>query len=581
MKFRKCWWFFLTLAGCTKHDPLDERALHLTLPARIKSLDPIQGNDLYSITESSYAYEPLLEYHYLKRPYALVPRLVTSMPELAHDHVTYTFRLRDDLRFADDPAFPGRRGRDVTAEDFVYSWRRLADPKNMATGWWVLDGKIAGLNEWRDQASKAGHADYSAPVAGLVAKDAHTLVVRLVRPNPLFLYSLAMLPTAVVAREQVEKYGPEFGQHAAATGPYVLKENMGGTKLVFDANPTFRRALYPAEGMPGDEEAGLLRDAGQPLPRNPRIVTQINEESLPAWLGLLAGKLDLSGVPKDAFASALPGNGELSEELKRKGLRAHRFPNLDLTRVSFNLADPLFARNKLLRQALSLAFDRGPMIRMFYNNQAVPAQGPIPPGIPGSDPEFRNPYFGPDLARAKALLAKAGYPEGKGLPPIEFNAVASATSRQLADYIQQQFAPLGVKLKIDTFSWPEYAKRIAGKKGQMWAFGWIPFLPDGDNFLQLFYGKNAAPGPNDMNYANPEFDALYEKARAEVDQGKRLALYHRLAAIVAEDAPCIFLLHRTDTYLAQSWLRNVKLSNFAPDEAKFWRIENRPGTAGR
>ncbi|MGZ3655774.1 MAG: ABC transporter substrate-binding protein [Bdellovibrionota bacterium] len=570
--------FFLLTAlfvACTRVDPRDEKAVHLSLPARVKSLDPIQGNDLYSIIQSSYAYEPLLEYHYLKRPYVLIPRLASAMPEIGRDKITYTFHLRPGVHFADDPAFPLGKGREITAQDFVYSWKRLADPKNAAGGWWLLDGKIAGLNEWRERAVISGKADYAENISGLFAPDSRTLTVKLSKPNALFLNALAIVPTSVVAKEAVEKYGAEFGQHAVGTGPYRLTENGGGTKFVWDRNPTFRASAYPAEGEAGDAAKGLLADAGQPLPRNDRIVTQVNEESLPAWLGFLAGKLDLSSIPKDSFGQAVPAGGQLSPELTGKGIRLFEFPEMDLTRVSFNMADPLLGKNKLLRQALSLAFDTGPLIKTFYNGQAVPSVGPIPPGIPGFDPNLKNPYREVNLEKAKTLLARAGYPGGKGLPPIEFVSVAGGTSRQLTDYIERQFAPLGVKLKTEAYSWPEYTKRVMSKRGQMWSFGWMPFYPDADNFLQLFYGKNAAPGPNDMNYVNSHFDSLYEKARSELDEKKRVGLYKEMVKIVIEDTPCIFGVHRTDHYLAQPWLKNLKLHNFAPDQAKYLRVEGR------
>jgi oligopeptide transport system substrate-binding protein len=570
LRISLCFFAAFALIACSRSSPEDAAALHLTLPARIKSLDPIQGNDLYSIIQSSYAYEPLLEYHYLKRPYELQPRLAENLPTVGADKLTYTFHIRHDARFADDPAFPQGQGRPVTAMDFIYSWKRLADPKNAAAGWWILDGKIEGLNEWREQASKSGHADYAAPVSGLTAPDEHTLVVKLAKPSALILYFLAILPSSVVPHEAVEKYGPEFGQHTAGTGPYKLTENLGGTKLTFDRNPGFRQVLFPSSGEPGDD----LTDAGKPLPLAPRIVTQINEETWPAWLGFLAGKLDLDAIPKDAYVKAMPG-GKLSPELAKQNLQPLSFPQMDLTRVSFNLADPLFAKNLLLRQALSLAFDVRPMIDLFYNGQAVPAVGPIPPGIPGFDPALKNPLREPDLVKAKALLARAGYPNGNGLPEIEFVSVAASASRQVAEYIQRQLAQLGVKLKVEEYAWPEYTKRVMSKRGQMWSFGWMPFLPDADNFLQLFYSKNAAPGPNDMNYHSVAFDSLYESARAELDTAKRIALYKKMAAIVMEDAPCIFLLHRTDHYLAQPWLKNVKLHNFAPDQAKYWRVSGR------
>lgn len=558
--------------ACSRRSMHDQKAVHLSLPARIKALDPIQQNDVYTGLQIALAFEPLLEYHYLKRPYQLVPKLAESMPEVAKDKITYTIRLKKGVRFQDDPSFPQGRGREVTARDFVYSWKRLANPKNTATGWWTLDGKIEGLNEWREAAGKSGKIDYDTEVSGLKVLDSHTLQVRLKKPSAIFLHSLATLPTSVVPREAVERYGDDFGQRPVGTGPYVLKENVPGSKLVWDRNPTYRQAFYPSEGMPGDKEAGLLEDAGQPLPRNDRIITHINEEHMPLWLSFLAGELDLSSVPKDSFGDAIPGGEKLSPELEKKGVRLITFPQVDLTRVSFNFADPLLAKNKQLRQALSLAFDTAPMIKTFYNGQAIPAQGPIPPGLAGYDAAFRNPWRQHDLDKAKALLAKAGYPGGKGLPPLDFVSVASASSRQISEYIQRQFAQLGVQLNVQSFSWPEYVMRVKNKQGQLWSFGWQAFYPDAENFLQLFYGKNGAPGPNDMNYANAKFDALYEKAVMLLDEKARLPLYRQMADIAVDDVPCIFVAHRTDKLLAQPWLANVKMHNFAYDQAKYYKL---------
>lgn len=559
--------------ACSRRSTHDTGAVHLSLPARIKALDPIQQNDVYTGLQIAYAFEPLLEYHYLKRPYQLVPKLAASMPEVAKDKVTYTIRLKKGVRFQDDAAFPGGKGREVTAKDFVYSWKRLANPKNTATGWWVLDGKVAGLNEWREAAGKSGKADYDAEIPGLKAADDFTLVVKLKRPSAVFLHSLATLPTSVVPREAVEKYGDDFGQHPVGTGPYVLKENTPGSKLVWDRNPGYREAFYPSEGEPGDKEAGLLEDAGKRLPLNDRIVTHIHEESMPAWLSFLAGELDLSSIPKDSMGEALPAGGQLSPELAKKNVRLLVFPQIDLTRVSFNFADPFLAKNKLVRQALSLAFDTDSLIKTFYNGNAIPAQGPIPPGLAGYDPSFKNPWRETSLEKAKTLLAKAGFPGGKGLPALDFVTVAGASSRQMAEYIERQLAQLGVKLNVQAFSWPEYVMRVKNKQGQIWSFGWQAFYPDAENFLQLFYGKNGAPGPNDMNYVNPRFDALFEKAVALLDEKERIPLYREMQKIVADDVPCIFGVHRTDKLLAHPWLRNVKLHNFAYDQPKYYRLQ--------
>ncbi len=561
--------------SCSRRSTHDATAVHLSLPARIKGLDPIDQNDAYTGIQSSYAFEPLLEYHYLKRPYELVPKLAEGMPKVSKDQRVYTFKIRKGVKFQDDPSFPLGKGREVTAEDFIYSWKRLAHPKNTATGWWTLDGKIEGLNEWRARAGREKDFDFQSPVSGLRALDSHTLQIRLRQPNAVFLHALATLPTAVVPREAVEKYGADFGQHPVGTGPYVLKENVPGSKLVWERNPNYRVATYPSEGMPGDKEAGLLENAGSPLPLNNRIITHINEENLPLWLSFLAGELDLSPVPKDSFGDAVPGGDKLSPELAARGIRLLNFPRVDLTRISFNFASPLLAGNRDLRRALSLAFDSGPMIQTFYNGMAVPAEGPIPPGLVGYDPDFKNPWRKTNLEKAKTLLAKAGYPEGKGLPALDFISVASASSRQVSEYIQREFAKIGVKLNIQAFSWPEYVMRVNKKQGQIWSFGWQAFYPDAENFLQLFYSKNGAPGPNDMNYKNSHFDQLYERAMVLTGEKARIPLYRQMRDIVVEDAPCIFGLHRTEVLLAQPWLRNVKLHNFAYDQAKYYRLNHK------
>lgn len=560
------------MSACSQRSNHDLKAVHLSLPVRIKGLDPIQANDVYTGIQISYAFESLLEYHYLKRPYTLQPKLAVAMPEVGKDKLTYTFKIKKGVLFHDDPCFPGGKGRELVAEDFVYSWKRLADPKNTASGWFFLDGKVAGLNEWRTSANKSGKADYAAAVAGLRALDSHTFQVKLTKPSAVFLYALATVPTAAVPREAIAKYGDDFGQHPVGTGPYVLKENVPGSKLVWEKNPTFREEHYPSEGTAGDKEAGLLEDAGKRLPLNERIVTHINEESLPLWLSFLAGQLDLSAVPKESFQQAIPGGAELSKELQDKKIRLLDFPQIDLTRVSFNMKDPVVGKNKLLRQALSLAFDTGPMIVTFYNSLAIPAQSPIAPGLAGYDAAYKNPWRQTNLARAKELLAKAGYPGGKGLAPLDYVSVAGAGSRQVTEYIERQFASIGVKLNVQSFAWPEYVSRIKKSQGQVWSYGWQAFYPDADIFLQLFYGKNVSPGSNDMNYVNPKFDALYEKAQSLLEEKERLPLYRQMAALVVDDVPCVFGVHRTDKLLAQPWLRNVKLHNFAPDQAKYLRI---------
>jgi oligopeptide transport system substrate-binding protein len=562
-------------SSCSRTKAEPANTVHLTSVAKIKGLDPVFSDDLYSGIEVAHAYEGLLQYHYLKRPYTLVPNLAEAMPTISKDGKTYTFKIKKGVVFQDDPAFKATngKGRELTADDFIYSWKRLADPKLNSSGWWVFDGKIVGLNEWHDAAAKAGAADYSKPIEGLKAVDPYTLQITLKNHSAQFLYFLAMTFTYVVPHEAVEMYGPEFLNHAVGTGPYHLTEYNPSSRLIWDRNPTYRKEFYPSEGEPGDKEAGLLEDAGKPLPLNDRVVTEIFEESQPMWLKFMAGKVDAIAIPKDNFSQAVNSAGDLTPEFKAKGFQLTKAPTLDVTHISFNMIDPIVGKNKYLRQAMSLAYDSIKYIDLFYNGRAISAQGPIPPGIAGYDPDFKNPYRQYNITKAKELLAKAGYPGGKGLPPLEYLTLSDTTSRQDAEYSQNMFKQLGIELKVSTSSWPEFVASVKNRKGQLYGQAWAADYPDAENFLQLFYSKNMSPGPNDANYSNPEFDKLYEKSLTLDDSPQRTELYKQMVKILVDDCPWIFGAHRLTYGLSQSWLRNLKYHDVDLARFKYLRVD--------
>lgn len=563
------------LAGCTKKNSLDPTNTFYTGSiAKIKGMDPIMADDLYGGREVMRIYEGLLQYHYLKRPYTLQPCL-SEMPVISKDGKTYTFKLKSGVVFQDDKAFKATngKGREFVADDVIYSIKRLADPKLNSPMWWLVDGKVEGLNEWHDAAAKAGKADYAAPVAGLKAIDPHTVEIKLKVRSYQFIYAFAMPAMAVVAKEVVDEYGPEFLNHPVGTGAFKLAEYNPQAKIVYVRNPTFRKELYPSDGSPGDKEAGRLEDAGKTLPLVDKIVMTVYEESQPAWLNFMQGNLDVATVPKDNYAQVIDEKDGLKQEFIDKKLTLSKYAWLDTTHTTFNMADPIVGKNKFLRQAISMAIDFKKEIDLFYNNHALDAQGPIPPGITGYDENLKNPYKVTNLEKAKELLKKAGYPDGKGLPPLEYLALSDSTTRQMTDYLQGALKPLGVELKIQTYSWPEFQTSIKNKKGQMWSFAWGADYPDAENYLQLFYSKNQSPGPNDANYNNPEFDKLYEKALTLPDSPERTAIYKKMVAIVVEDTPWIYGVHRIFYYLTYPWFKNFKYHEFEHGMSKYYHID--------
>ncbi|MAV91002.1 MAG: hypothetical protein CL676_06245 [Bdellovibrionaceae bacterium] len=556
--------------GCTKKNSAKENVLNNAITANLKGMDPIYANDAYSNQVISNIYEPLFEYHYLKRPLELQPLVASAMPTASKDGLTHTIKIKKGIKFQDDEAFPEGKGRDLTAKDFIYSWKRLADPANQSDGFWIFDGKIKGLNEWREKMGK-GEASYEDEIEGLQAPDDETLVIKLTKPYFQLYYVLAMNYSAPVPKEAVDKYGKEFINHPVGTGPFKLDSWTRNSKVVLVKNPTWHGGKYPSEGEEGDDARGLLKDAGKDLPFVDKVVYSEIIEDQPRWLNFMKGKLDIVIIPKDNFDTSVSGD-KLSKDLTDKGLKLEINEEPDVTYMAFNMLDPILGKNLELRRAISLATDTNTLLERFYNGRGVNALSPIPPGIDGYDKDFKNPYKEFNIEKAKEHLKKAGYPDGKGLPEFEYSTTNSTTARQMAEYTQQNLAALGIKIRIAATSWPQFTDKLREKKAQMWGIAWSADYPDAENFLQLLYGKNVSPGPNSANYVNKKFDELYEKALKLPPSPERTVIYKQMKEIFVQDLPWIPNIHRKAYVLYHGWIENYKRHAIINGEAKYIRV---------
>lgn len=556
-------------SACNKKQDLNERVLRITAPSDVKGFDPMMAGDVGSAAQIAKIYEGLITYHWLKIPYELIPNLAEEMPEISKDGMTYTFKIRKGVFFQDDAAFPGGKGRELTAMDFVYSLKRHADTKNQSTGWWLFDGKLKGLNEWREKYANAEVANYDEEVEGLKAIDKYTLQFKLAKVFPQFLYALAMPFAYVVPREAVDKYGKEFINHPVGTGPYVLPVFDQGKRIVYTRNPTFREKFYPTEASP--EFKHMLGDAGKKVPFLDKIIVDIMIESQPAWLKLNKGEVDYLNIPKDNFSSAITNN-ELSKDLADKGMTLTKTPGLDVYFYIFNFDYKIF-QNLKLRRAMSLAFDQKAQNELFYNNTGFPAESVAPPGIAGNVPSFKNPWKGPNIELAKKMLAEAGYPEGKGLPEITLDTFSSTAARQKAEFFQKQMEKIGIKIKVVTNLNPELQGKIKKRSVMMVDYGWIGDYPDTENFLQIFYGPNSSPGANSSNYNNPEFNKQYEIIAKMQDSPERTKMYEKLNQFLADEVVVIFTVHTQSYTLEQKWVKNYHNSDFVFDYDQYLNID--------
>lgn len=574
---------FLTACGRSELDTQrfkDEQVLY-GQTSRFKGFDPVKVSDVASSAMICRVYEGLLEYAYLDRPYHIQPMLAETMPEVSEDGLTYTFRIRKGIFFQDDPCFPGGKGRELTAEDFVYSIKRIADLKNASSGFWVFNGRVAGLDEFRAASAGDAPTDYMAPVEGLRSMDRYTLQIRLKEAYPQLLWVLAMHYTFAVPREAVEFYGDGFVNHPVGTGPYILETWNNNYRIEFVRNPkwaeTGRIEFYPSTGTEEARTAGLLADAGKQLPFIDRIVQYVVDDVATTWMMFLSGQFSYSTISRDNWAAVITPGRELVSEMKEQGVELLSSPTLYLSYIGFNMDDPMVGKNKKLRQALSCAFDPELLVQ-YYNGRVTPVYGPLPDPLAGFKPNPTAYSF--NLAKAKQLLAEAGYPDG--IDPATGRRLeltfelgdAAPDTRQVVELMVGMVDKIGVVLKASYNNWPAFLDKLDRRQAQIFKLGWVADYPDSENFLQLFYGANTSPGPNHSNYVNPQIDKLYEQLRTMLPGPEKDRLCEQMVDLVIEDCPWIFLYQPMDFAVVHNWLKNYSLHDFPYTMAKYRRVDN-------
>jgi ABC-type transport system substrate-binding protein len=576
---------FLLLAACGRSE-LDtlrftgEQVLY-GQTSRFKGFDPVKVSDVASSAMICRVYEGLLDYAYLDRPYRVQPMLAETMPEVSADGLTYTFHIRKGIFFQDDPCFPGGKGRELTAEDFVYSIKRIADLKNASSGFWVFNGRVAGLDEFRAASAGDAPTDYAALVEGLHSIDRYTLQIRLKEAYPQLLWVLAMHYTFAVPREAVEFYGDGFVNHPVGTGPYILETWNNNYRIEFVRNPkwaeTGRVELYPSTGTEEARAAGLLDDAGRQIPFIDRIVQYVVDDVATTWMMFLSGQFSYSTISRDNWAAVITPGRELVSEMKEQGVELLSSPTLYLSYIGFNMDDPLVGKNKKLRQALSCAFDPELLVQ-YYNGRVTPVYGPLPDPLAGFKPNPTAYSF--NLAKAKQLLAEAGYPDG--IDPATGRRLeltlelgdAAPDTRQSVELMVGMVDKIGVVLKAGYNNWPAFLDKLDRRQAQIFKLGWVADYPDSENFLQLFYGPNASPGPNHANYVNPQIDKLYEQLRTMLPGSEKDRLCEQMVDIVIEDCPWVFLYQPMDFAVVHNWLKNYSLHDFPYTMTKYRRVDN-------
>lgn len=541
----------MLLASATALAAADPRKVFRDVfPVAETGFDPAAMHDLYSAGICRAIFETLYTYDYLARPAKLVPGVADGMPQITDDGRTYTVRLQRGIYFATDPAFGGRK-RELTAEDIVYTFKRVADPKIRSPYAFLVEGKFVGLDDEIAAAKKSGKFNYDRKIPGLEALDRYTVRFRLNDTDYNLPYVMAHETLSTVAREVIEKYGESDGRamsNPVGTGPYKLGEWVRSAKIVLDANPDYRGFVWDFKSQqPGDDQL-VAQMKGKQMPRIGRIEISIMEEDQARWLAFQGGEVDTMNMEGALAPNAIGTDGKVKPELAARGIRVDRYVDPEIQYIYWNMLDPRiggFAKEKIaLRRALAMSYDVDEEIKVVRNGQAVAASYPIPPGVVGHVPDWKS-TIKYDPAGANLLLDRFGYkrgpdgwrtwPDGKPMV-ITYASRPDTRGRQEEEMVKKSYDAIGVRMQGQKDKFPEQLKMEKECKLVSRTAAWLADYPDGDNFMQLFYGPNSYQS-NNACVTMPEYDALYKRTVKMPAGPERDQLYQEMARILEGYAP--------------------------------------------
>ena len=543
--------------------PDPEKVLRYAFEVAETSFDPQKVSDVYSTIANNAMFDTPLCYDQLARPAKLIPNTLAAMPEVSADYRTFTLRVRPGIYFDNHVAFAGKK-RELTAVDYVFTIKRLFDPRLSAPQLSEVEGYIVGSEEFLARIRNSGKMDYDTPIEGLKVIDRYTFQIKLNEPKPNWIYNFAdCRVSCAVAREVAEKYGDDIGSNPVGTGAYRLKSWKRSSKMVFEPNPNYREEYYAAEPTADDSEGNaiLAKLKGRRVPMIGRIEVSVIEERQPRWISFINKEFDvLWRMPEDVAQQAVP-NRQLAPNLVKQGIRAELVPALDLAFLYFNMKDPIvggYTPEKVaLRRAISLAYRSQDEIDIVQKGLAILAHTPYSPGVAGYDANFRTSASEYNPAKAQALLDMYGYidrdgdgyremPDGTPLT-LKSNSTPTEKDRTVDELWLRSMDAVGIRIDVRKGKWPDLLKESNAGKLMMWFLGGSASQPDADTWLQSLYGPNCGFKGNRACFQLKEYDAAFEKAERMPDSPERTKLYQEMARLMVAYAPWKINMHRIMT----------------------------------
>ncbi|MBI2794392.1 MAG: ABC transporter substrate-binding protein [Ignavibacteria bacterium] len=525
----------------------------------LSSMDPPRINDVTSSHIALNIYDNLLAFD---ANLDLQPELAREW-EISADGMRYTYHLRTDVFFHDNPCFPNSKGRRLVAADVLYSLTRVCDARIGTKSSAYFVGKVKGAAQYFE-ATRVAFESGSEPsikgVEGLVVVNDSTFVIELSQPFAPFENYVALSSMGIYPREAVTMYGKDFSEHPVGTGPFSFVQWIPDRLLVLRRNPKYWK----------------FDSAGNHLPLLDGVRFSFIKDDKLQLLEFTAGKLE------ESYRIANEFFGDIVDENKKPKGKYRKFtllhvPALSTQYYGFLTIDPLF-KDKRIRQAFNMAVDRRRIIRYVLRGQAA---GPAEHGlVPSSMPNYpydsvRGYQYNPEKARQ--LLAEAGYPDGRGFPSITLQLNAGGGRNvSIAEAIQSMLKEvLNIDCKLLQVEFAQHLESIDGGHAPFYRLGWIADYPDPESFLNLFYGKlvpkHGGISPiNSVRYMNPRFDEVFERAIVTTVRTERMNLYREAEQIAIDDAPMLLIIHDEDYRFVQPYVRDYP--NNAMDQLKLHAV---------
>lgn len=541
--FYKRWWLLcivaLSLAACnsTQKDVANTFRMNMSGKA-LESLDPAFAKDQYMMWTANMMYNTLVA---TDGQLHLSQSLAKSWT-ISDDGLTYTFILRNDVNFHDNPAFENGKGRRMTAADVVYSFNRITDPLTASPGAWIFNDRVIEKEPF-------------------VAVNDTTFIIKLIKPFRPLPEILSMQYCSIVPQEVVEKWGKDFRTHPCGTGPFMFKEWDEGNMVILHKNPAYWE-----------------RDSsGTPLPYIDAVTISFATSKATEFFLFLQGKLDFVNELDGSFKDlVLTKKGELKESYKGQlNLQKRTYLNTEYLGFLTDTTNPLLhnspIKNVLVRRAMNYAIDRHKIVTYFRNGIGIPAtSGFIPDGMPGYDSTHSYGYHY-NTAKAAELLAEAGYPGGKGLPVI--TVLTPDIYSDIVNFIASQLQEVGIPVQVEIMQSNILRQQMSKSEAVFFRGQWIADYPDAETYLVFFNGNLPAP-PNYTRFNNAQFNTWYDEAMLAKNDTTRWALYQSMDSLVMSQAPLMPLFYDQMTHFTHKRVTGFAATPMNVIDLKRVRLKN-------